>query len=175
MVHLKKFKHEQLRKNMNPFQKYVNTGSSALDTFHETLNKLLSHPTSLEDEIMSNYRTSPYAQNQLNQITEHMNRKAAATGELGTPNEDMALARNLQQLIGADEQNYLKFAMAPYEQALSGLGSESTMGLNAAGQLERQNEFNQQMQFQKDQSNQGLWGGLVGSLLGFGADIFPYI
>ena len=157
---------------MNPFQKYVNTGSSALNTFHETLNKLLNHPTSLEDEIMSNYRISPYAQNQLNQITEHMNRQAAATGEFGTPNEEMALARNLQQLIGADEQNYLKFAMAPYQEALSGLGSESSMGLNAAGELERQNEFNRQMEFQKDQLNKELWGTLVGSVLGFGSNMF---
>ncbi len=124
-----------IKKNQSYFQPYYDTGTDALKKFHETSDQLVSDPTKLENSIMSGYSMSPWAQHQTHEMTSQMNRQAAAAGDLGTPNEQAALGRQVQSISSQDEGQFLNNAMQPYHWGLEGLNNMASMGQQAGGSM----------------------------------------
>jgi hypothetical protein len=100
---------------------YTNAGLEGLGQ----LSGLVKDPTALEDSIDAKYKESPYAQYQSKQLADATNAAAAASGTLGTPQEQQEMAAHLQGLISRDQQQYRHDAMQPYE---FGVGNELGAG-----------------------------------------------
>ncbi len=114
------------------FDPWLEQGRSSLSLLSKLFPQLISNPSGLEDQIMGKYQESPEAQYQSKTLTDSMNRQAAMSGELGSPNEQAGLASNLQGIVGRDQQQYLQNAMAPYNMAVGGEQTMSSQGLKAA-------------------------------------------
>lgn len=129
---------------------YTDAGKQGLSGLQSLLSgplaSLISDPTGLEDKIMGSYQQSPYAKEQTSQLQDAMNNQAAASGNLGTPQAQRALAQGLQGIVSADQQNYLRNAMQPFEMGLQqqqqGYGQQ--IGAGEFG-TNMQNEFLQNM------------------------------
>jgi len=169
----------QINKPTDYFNPYYQAGNKALQQYQDVTNRMLQHPEELENTIMQGYQMSPYAKYQTQQTTEAANRAAAAAGELGTPNEQAALARQIQGITSADEQQYLQNAMQPYMSAYQGLGGITQMGYGSAGQManidQRQRELDEQLAEQRRRDTESLWGGLAGAGAKAAGEIVPWL
>ena len=124
-----------------PFRPYQVAGGMQLPGYMHTINQLTRHPTELEDNIMSGYQESPYATYQQQNLTQQMNRAAAAGGQLGSPDEQVELARQQQGIISRDQQQYYEDAMKPFSMGLQGQSHLVGMGLQASGDVARQTDL----------------------------------
>lgn len=154
---------------------YANAGMGYEKFLGPMLQNLMGHPTALEDSIMSHYQESPYAKFQTGQITDQMNRAAAAGGDLGSPNEQAALAGRVQGIVSGDQQNYLHNAMQPYMQGMQGLLGLTNLGEQAGGGIANMygDLYSNMANIDAAQNAQGQ--NLLGGLLGAGASMLPYL
>lgn len=120
------------KKYLSPF---FNQGINSMGIYSKALAGMIGDPTGLEDNIMSHYSESPYAQYQTKNVTDQLNRAAAIGGEVGTPNEQADMAGRVQGVVSKDQQDYLHNAMQPYETALSGEGHLTDLGYNAGNNI----------------------------------------
>jgi hypothetical protein len=130
------------------------------------LQHLMTNPTALQDGIMSHYTMSPTAQYQMKTTTNQLNRAAAMGGNLGTPNEQQAMAGTVNGIVSGDQQQYLDNAMRPYQMGLQGLTGLTQLGANAGGQIANMygDLYSNEAQMDASQNAQGqnLLGGLIG-------------
>lgn len=149
------------------FQPFYQSGVQAQQGSNRADAMLMGHPTGLEDQIMSGYRMSPYAQYQTNMLNRQMGNQAALAGDLGTPDEQLALGQQTQGIVSRDQQQYLQNAMQPYHWGLSGLQQTAGRGMGAAGGMAAQQDMLARLSQQRAEDTSGLWG----SLLGAGVDV----
>jgi len=152
------------------YQPFYDTGTSAMQNYYGALQGLMQDPTALENQIMGSYSMSPWAQQQTNTLTQNLNRSAAMGGNLGTPNEQLSMANQLQGVVSKDQQQYLQNAMTPYmaglsgEQYLTGQGMQAAHGLAGIQMTqERQEAMKKAMEAMQKQS---MMGGLTGMMMG---------
>lgn len=153
-------------------------GTAELPQYMHTLNQLTRHPTQLENQIMGSYTESPTAQYQTQLLTNQMANQAAAGGQLGTPNEQQALATQTQGIVSKDQQRYYQDAMDPYhmglsgEQSLVGMGSQGATSLARQKNLQATQEDMQAALAAKEEAAKasGL-GAMVGAVAGIAGDV----
>lgn len=144
-------------------QPFYQAGQSMLSPYMSTLSGLTSDPTALENQIMGQYTMSPTATYQMGQLTDQTNRAAAMGGDLGTPNEQLTMANNLQGLVSQDQQQYLQNAMQPYMAGLQGQGQMTQMGQQAAGSMGDYQNVMAGLQAASAGQKSNLLGGLLGA------------
>ena len=119
--------------NIMPF---VRNGIAGSNDFRQAIENILGKgPVGFENSIMGQYQQSPYAKYQVNQATDAANRAAAAGGYLGTPQEQQALASNVQNIVSRDENQFFHNAVQPYEFGTQAAGQLAGQGLRATQQL----------------------------------------
>lgn len=115
-------------------------GTAVLPQYTSTLMKLTKHPTQLEDSIMSSYTESPYAKYQEQNLDQQEANQAAASGQLGTPDEQIDLAKQDQGIVSKDQQQYYDDAMRPFQMGLSGEQYLTGMGARAGEGIAQQQD-----------------------------------
>jgi len=153
------------------YQPFYDTGTSAMQNYYGALQGLMQDPTALENQIMGSYSMSPWAQQQTNTLTQNLNRSAAMGGNLGTPNEQLSMANQLQGVVSKDQQQYLQNAMTPYMAGLSGEQYLTGMGLKSAHGLAGIQMTQQRQQMMKQMAEEKAQAGMFGDIAGMGMGI----
>jgi len=171
---------EQIPGTISPyFQPYIQAGEESLGGLQQQLTGLLQDPGALMQALGAGYRTSPGMQQSMMQATEAANRAAAAGGQLGSPAEQQALAKQIYGMGEQDYGDYLNRVLGLYGTGVSGLSGLTQLGAGmgrglaedlAQAGMSRAGLEEAKMQAEQ-QSQAGLMGGL-GSLLGAGASLF---
>lgn len=135
--------YKQMQGYITPYTDAGKTGLAGLLALEKgAYGGMADDPTELEDKIMGKYQESPYAQYQTKQLIDAANSAAAASGQLGTPQEQQELAAHLQGLVSQDQQKY-------YQNAMQGLNSLANLygGQVGAGEfgVNKQDEYLQNM------------------------------
>ena len=155
------------------FQPYIQAGEESLGGLQQQLAGLLQDPGALMQSLGAGYRTSPGMQQSMMQATEAANRAAAARGQLGSPAEQQALAKQIYGMGEQDYGDYLNRVLGLYGTGVSGLTGLTQLGAGmgrglaedlAQAAMSRAGLEEAKMQAQQ-QSQAGLMGGL-GSLIG---------
>jgi len=169
---------------LNPF---IQQGQNSYNALNPQFNQMINDPASLINKFGAGYQQSPGYQYQVDQATKAANKAAAAGGMLGSPAEQVELARNVNGIANQDFQQYLQNALGVYRGGLQGLGNFQQQGFGAsmglgdmitkALQGQSQNSMNQgayNMQGamnQQEQQGAGL-GSLMGGLAGLAGMFF---
>lgn len=166
--------------NYNP---YIQTGQNAMNQLYGQYSNLGTPQGAINtmNQFSNAYQPSAYNQYQTQNIDENNAQIAAASGQAGSPSEQVAVADQVNGITSADENQWLAMTMGLYNQGLQGLGGlnqegfqannymtddqikalMAQSGLSYAGQA-NQNKYNAQ---QND-----MWSSLLGtagSLAGF--------
>ena len=161
------------------FQPYIQAGEQSLGGLQQQLTGLLQDPGALMQSLGAGYRTSPGMQQSMMQATEAANRAAAAGGQLGSPAEQQALAKQIYGMGEKDYGDYLNRVLGLYGTGVSGLSGLTQLGAGMGrglaedlAQVRMSQAGLEEAKMQAEQQSQaGLMGGL-GSLLGAGASLF---
>lgn len=103
-------------------QAYKNYLTPYAQQYGGALSQMMSNPTGLLDHIMNHYHQSPFAHDQT-QLAQHSAESMAALhGDVGTPQEQEAVAQRVGQIGDADQERYLHDAMSQYNRGLQGMG-----------------------------------------------------
>lgn len=164
-----------MSKYMSP---YTQAGQAAIPTLEQQYNQLLSDPGALMSKFGQSFQTSPGYQFSVDQATQAANRAAAAGGMVGSPAEQQQLGQTVTGLANQDYYNYIDRTLGLYGRGLQGWQGLETGGQQAATTsaqdmaeaLMNQANLAYSSDINKQQQQQGFWGGL-GGLLGTGLGI----
>lgn len=172
---------------MNP---WTSGGANWLNEYQNALNGM-SNPQQFYQQMMNGYQTSPQAQQQIQQGITSANAAGAASGMLGSGAEQTALQKQGQQIVDADQQNWLNNMMGIHNQYLGGLGNLQNQSMGANEWTQGQNNqiagqaMQDQMQAQQAAAQAQAQGqmagqqgknsamGKLGSLGSLGASFIP--
>ena len=143
---------------------YYQEGTKMLPQYASTLTNLTAHPTQLENQIMGSYTMSPSAQYQTHLLNQSMANQAAAGGQLGTPNEQIALANQTQGIVSKDQQQYYNNAMKPYQMGLQGQQYITGMGMKAGEGMGAQQDLAAGLAAKERMSEMGMIGSIAGAV-----------
>ena len=113
----------------------VNAMNGALPGYMKTLGQLTTDPSSFQNNIMQNYYKSPMYNDQLNAATTAANQAGAASGTIGTPSQQEAVAQAAQNIASQNENNYVNQVMGGLSQGLS--GTQGVIGMGNQDELAR--------------------------------------
>lgn len=158
------------------YQPYYDQGTDAFGKYGQAVDRM-SDPTQFVNGIMDQYQESPGAQFQQQQGLMQANNASAASGSLGSPQEQIALQKYGQGVSNQDMQQYMQNALGVNSQYLSGLGNQSQMGFGAAQSMNQNRqgladnlaELLQNLGLSQAQGSQAMGGGLGGLLGGLGS------
>lgn len=111
---------------------YLRNGQQGMEEYGGEVGRNISRPWEVEDNIDDHYRQSPGVRRRMQLTTDASQRAAAAEGNLGSPNEHVALLGKLNGLQSQDQEAYKQNAMQTYGQGFSGASDLSHMGNNSA-------------------------------------------
>ena len=170
--------YDQAMKTYQPFGQqlspYEAAGGYSLPRYEQGLGEQMQdNGVGQIDNILNQYHYSPWAQHETQGATQAANNAATASGLLGTPQEQEALAGKISGITSQDQQQFLNNALGQYDQGLQGLYGLSNLGYNATnqygdylGNLANYQAQRQNAQNQHDAArNASLWGG-IGTLGG---------
>lgn len=115
----------------NPF---IQQGQQAGNELQGEYGKLLN-PTSFMDSIMKNYKLSPGATYQTEQLGKGIGATAAAGGYAGTPQHETEYGEMAHKIMSGDMQDYLSNALGIYGQGLGGEQNFYNKGYDASSAL----------------------------------------
>lgn len=170
---------QQIPGIMNQYMSpYMQAGQAAIPTLEQQYNQLLSDPGALMSKFGQSFQASPGYQFSVDQATNAANRAAAAGGMVGSPAEQQQLGQTVTGLANQDYYNYLDRTLGLYGKGLQGWqGLEqggqqaaTTSAQDMAEALMNQANLAYSSDINKQQQQQGFWGGL-GGLLGTGLGI----
>lgn len=144
------------------YQPYYAAGTKMLPEYTSTITNLTKHPTALENQIMGSYTESPYAQYQTQLLNKSMASQAAAGGQLGTPNEQIALANQTQGIVSKDQQQYYEDAMQPYQMGLQGEQYITGEGLKAGKGMAGQEDLQAKAAAKEKEAEASMFGSIAG-------------
>ncbi len=166
---------------------YLKSGQSADALLSQQERRLVSDPTSVQDQIAAGYHTSPYAQNLMNQTRSMAAQNAASTGFVGTPLAQKQLQQNIGNVADQFQNQYVTQGLGQYDQGLGLAQSQAGRGMQAAGMVagagqtalsaqmkQAQDDYNAQLAQYKQQQKDSAGGltalsGLAGAIgTGFG-------
>lgn len=121
--------YNRMPKHIDP---YMQHGEWASGAYSDAIKNLLGNGgVGYENQVMSQYKESPWAKYQTDQATNAANKAAAAGGYAGTPQEQEALDKNIQGIVSQDQQKFYQNALNPYEFGTRQAGNQASQGLQA--------------------------------------------
>ena len=162
---------------MASIKPYQDAGKFGLNEYRKAIGNFLDQgPVGFENQIMSQYQSSPWATYQTQQVTDAANKAAAAGGFLGTPQEQEALANKVQGIVSQDQQKFYQDAVQPYE-----YGTGQAANLVNVGQATNQDQLNYLNSIANIRASENEWnnqnrgfGGFMnslGGLVGIGSTV----
>lgn len=115
-------------------QPFLSGGQGAFQNLQSFLNNF-KDPTKTYNDITKNWSMSPAAQLQLQQGIQAANQGAAASGMLGSTEEQKQLQNYGQQVTNADQQQYFNNIMGLNDFYSNGLNNMSQYGFNAGNSI----------------------------------------
>jgi hypothetical protein len=115
-------------------QPFLNAGQSGLTNYQNALSAM-ANPQQYYQQLMSGYSISPQAQFQQQQAMTAANQAAAASGMLGSGQEQKAMADYTQQLVNRDQQQWLENMLGINNKYLSGEADLGQLGFAAGRQM----------------------------------------
>lgn len=167
---------------------WVQGGQSSLAQWLSQMNQM-KDPQGYVDKIMGGYSQSPWAKQQQQVAQDATLASNAASGLTGSGAEKTALQDQAQRITSADQQNYLNSIMNSMGMSLGAAGQLSGQGMDMQKFLDqlrqqgfefgqnmnqRQNEFNQQLDYAQNASDQSKGGSLLGAGVGLLGNYFPW-
>lgn len=122
---------EQAKQYPTPF---YNAGTQALQDYQTTISPA-ANPTQFYENILGSYNISPAAQRRLKLGLDQLQGRAAATGGLGSGQLRQDMEDYIQEILGADQQQYLHDILGIRGDYLSNLGNLMNYGYGAGTQL----------------------------------------
>ncbi len=124
---------DQIPETMRPYlQKYIDSGSGALNTLQGQYSNLLNDPGSILSNIGKGYQKSPGFDFEKNQGLNSINNAAAAGGMLGTMGHQQGAGELATNLASKDYGDYMKNALGLYGKGLEGNEALNTQGFDAS-------------------------------------------
>jgi hypothetical protein len=113
------------------FKPYVDAGTDSLGSLQDQIARMYQDPGALYADLGQGFRSSPGYEYNVQQATQGANRAAAAGGQLGSPAEQQALAKQVGGMADQDYQNYMNSMMGLYGQGVQGLTGLTNLGYQA--------------------------------------------
>lgn len=176
--------YNQYRNVMNTMGKNLAPYNNAGDNMYNQINQ---SPQDYYNSMMKGYTTSPYAQQQTNDMMKASTAGASASGMYGSSAYQNDLQNNANQITQADQQQYynnmmgandqqlkylqnLQGQQSAYRQGMSGLadigyGSAKTMGQYSMLEAEMKAKADAAQQAQWAQAAGGIAGGIAGAFV----------
>lgn len=154
------------------FDPYNQAGQQAIPQYQQAMQDY-QDPFAFMNKIGENYQQSQGATNQVNAITQAMQNAAAASGMAGTPAVQEALGQKVNDIVGADQNNYMQNIMGMRDRYLNNANNLMGYGMNAAQGINQsyQNQGRSladlygdmgQAKMGSSQANASGWGNLFG-------------
>lgn len=149
-------------------QPYFDAGKSSIPKLQEQYDNILSNPGGAINKMGESFHESPGFKFAVQQALEAAGHANAAGGMAGTPQHQFDASQMVTGLANQDYDNYIKNTMGLYNEGLHGQQGMAQMG-QQSGQsmadmisqvLAQKGNYAFQGQNLKNQSTQGLWGGL---------------
>jgi hypothetical protein len=161
------------QKGIDKLTPWSETGQSALEKLMASLSQK-EDPSKYYNQIISGYSESPYAKLLQEKGIRSANQAGAASGMLGSGEEQKWLTDYSQKVSSADMDNYFKNIFGINDSYEKGLGGVSSEGLGSAGsQMGAYGKLGDSyLQGKEDQGSieqqgKGSLLGMVGSSLGY--------
>lgn len=122
---------EGVERGEQAYQPYAQAGQGALGQFQQTLGQG-ADPQGLINQILGGYQESPYAKFQTQRGLQAREHAAAASGMLGSGEQQQGAQEFAQQVSSKDMQDYLDRVLGLRSQYLSGLGGLESQGFQSA-------------------------------------------
>lgn len=152
---------------------WINSGSNNYNQYQQAVGQM-QNPASFYQSMMSGYQETPQAQQQIQQGIKDANAATAASGMQGSGAEQTALQKQGQQIVSADQQNYLNNMMGIWGKYLGGMGGlqgeDLSAGENSADMQEKLAAAQAQLQGKADEAQQGGKNSALGTGVGLGQD-----
>lgn len=159
--------YQQARGYLQPF---YDAGTNMLPQYTSLLQQLATNPVGFQNQIMSQYTASPYAEYQTKLLTQSAANQAAMGGQLGTPNEQIALENQTQGIVSKDQNQYVHNVMQPFQMGLSGEQGIVGQGMRAGEGMAAQSDL-QAALAAKEKAAKLSTLGAVGGAVGEGATL----
>jgi len=117
------------------YQPFIDQGQEAGGDYQEQLQRMLSDPSGLMNQLGAGYQESPGFQHNVDAATQASMRAAAAGGEAGAPSVQEALAGKISGMASQDYGDYMNRAMGLYGTGVSGEGGLQQQGYQASSDL----------------------------------------
>jgi len=149
-------------------QPFFEAGKNAIQPLQEQYGQLLNDPGAKMNKMGESFQQSPGFQFAMQQALEAANHASAAGGMAGTPQSQYEQMQLATQLGNQDYNKWMENTLGLYGKGLSGEEGMATRGQQAgqsmadmiAQVLAQQANVAFQGQSQKNENNNGLWGGL---------------
>lgn len=116
------------------YQPYYDQGTNAFNKYGQAIDRM-SNPSQYVSDIYNGYSQSPMAAFQMQEGMRAGNNAAAASGQLGSPAEQMAMQRYAQGVSSQDMQRWYDNVNGANNTYLGGLGNQASTGFGAAERM----------------------------------------
>jgi hypothetical protein len=123
--------YNQANQNMQPWMQF---GQNAMPKYENALGRFSDSKNYIND-IMNNWKMSPWAQHQMDYGIKAANQGAAASGMAGSGAQQKGLADYSQGIASRDMQQWFQNNFGVDQQYLSGLNNQMGYGFNAANSM----------------------------------------
>jgi len=113
---------------------YYQAGLNNLSRYQNALGQM-ADPSAYYNNVMSGYQESPGAKFQMQNATNAVNSRAAATGLNGSSNNLDDISKITQGITNQDQQQYFNNINNLHQQYLGGLGNLEGQGFQSANNL----------------------------------------
>lgn len=159
---------DQTQRLTQDYSPYTRHGAQAGRWMLPQLHQAVSNPNSLQNSWAQGFQLSPYQQNLLNNVSQHMQAMGANNGMLGSGQLQKALQGQLSNDVGQFQNNYVNRAMQLYGMGLNGLGNTYRTGFNALNNrnsfLDAANQARLQGNIAHDTQLSRDFGGILGTV-----------
>jgi hypothetical protein len=153
------------------YDPYIGAGQQSLQALMAQYGGLVNDPNAVFNRLTAGYTASPEYQFQREQGIQGMNRAAAAGGMVGSPQEQIELAKYVTGLQSQDFGKYADRMTGMYNTGLQGYGGINQIGYDASGRmaqgLKDMLESQASAAYNSAASNRAALTGLAGAGLGF--------
>lgn len=154
------------------FQPFSEAGTESLGTLQEQLAKMYGDPSALYAQLGAGYQQSPGFQYSVDEATKAAQRAAAAGGQLGSPAEQQALAKQVSGMASQDFGDYMNKVLGLYGGGVQGLTGLTGMGFQSAEDIANLMQAQMGLQQARELAKQQQQTSLIGDIFGLAGKAF---
>ena len=157
------------RQMQQTYQPYIDYGNRAMPALEDQYSKLMNNPQGIYDMLAGGYQHSPGYDYRMQAMQNAASNAAGAGGMLGTNMHQMNAMNAANGIAGEDFNNYLSTLLGLYGTGLEGTQGQfntgASMAQGLAGNQASLGNSRAQLQYQGQQNNNQMLGGLTGSAM----------